>query len=885
MIKLDKLNKYYFKHKSNEIHVLDDVSLEFADVGFTTILGPSGSGKSTLLHVIGGLDRASGSITYDDIKFNKLCDRKMDLYRNEKIGYIFQNYHLLPDLTVYQNLKIQLELIGIKNQDEIDKRIDLCLKVVGMDKYKRRNVTALSGGQQQRVAIARALVKGAKVIIADEPTGNLDSKNSIEVMNILKSLSEKCLIILVTHDQALASHYSDRIIRIKDGHIISDETNNNDNTYLTSNKGKIYLDQLQEEIICDNNHKISLFSNEKENINIKVVIVNDEIYIEELSGRSVKVVGQNTDMVFVKTTPKEENKVVKVNEDFIFDKPKPSSLKDKFVNIFNVIKSSFLSFMFAKKRTKIVHFCFLFIGILLCFCLSSLKYSTAIDESVLNDYIGSAVRVSAKNATIDSKYGYTFEYGEVKQIIEEDNGAIGLVDPLNEAIIRYRYISNRIISFNCGEKCFAATSYLLNNDIKLKGKEIALSRVLAQELINYLDPFGVKSEQDLFDGEFEGFFTGVYDGDFVIKEVFDYPSRVIMFSDELYLSLYTTTAAQGFSYRYLEEGEVLPDFEPVEPSKPYLMDVYMSSNLKNYVKESSLFEVAGYFSSSDFEVVFLNKADYDTFVYNMVASSGMNVMPYESFSYELVEGDLPVNDNEIIIPDAIKKLFPIGSNYHASGSKGISYKYTVTGYFKTEYAVNSSYVFANTKTAYLRSMIEPYDKASYNLYQVLDFHTTDPEKLIARFEEMGYDADLVRDIVITESSSLKIDESKLTIIISITIFIVMIIFIFFISRSKMLSSIYNIGVYRALGSMKKRIYVKYFFDSLVLTTFTVVLGYMIMYAFVCYADDYLYGLSISLSELLISIGSIYILMTIASLLPVVTLLKKTPIEIIGKYDI
>ena len=401
MIKINNLDKYYFKRKSNEIHVLNGVSLELDSVGFTTILGPSGSGKSTLLHVIGGLDKASGSISYDEFVFDKLCGHKMDLYRNKKIGYIFQNYHLIPELTVYQNLKVQLDLIDVKDPIEVDKRIDTCLKVVGMDKYKRRNVTALSGGQQQRVAIARALVKGANVIIADEPTGNLDSKNSIEVMNILKSLSNRCLVLLVTHDQTLAKHYSDRIIGIRDGKIISDELNESLNTYLMSDYSNIYLDKYCNEVLSNENHKVSLYTDGKQNIELKIVIVNNEIYIENANNMSIKVIGQTTDKVLVDKTP--DSPLTKdVVDSFVFNEGNSLRFKDKFINLFNVIKSSMMAFFFAKRKYQIVHFSFLFIGILLCFCLSSLNYSTSIDNEVLREYYADSVKVSAKNARVDS---------------------------------------------------------------------------------------------------------------------------------------------------------------------------------------------------------------------------------------------------------------------------------------------------------------------------------------------------------------------------------------------------------------------------------------------------------------------------------------------------
>ncbi len=226
MIKLTNVNKYYNKGRSNEIHVLNDISLEFPNTSLVSVLGKSGSGKSTLLNVIGGLDKASGQINYnDELIVDKYSAKKIDSFRNDNIGYIFQNYHLIPELSVYENLVYALELIGVTDEEELTNRIDNALELVGMKRYKKRNALALSGGQQQRVAIARALVKGAKTLIADEPTGNLDSENTIEVMNILKEISKTKLVLLVTHNKEIATDYSDRIISLVDGKVVEDNPN------------------------------------------------------------------------------------------------------------------------------------------------------------------------------------------------------------------------------------------------------------------------------------------------------------------------------------------------------------------------------------------------------------------------------------------------------------------------------------------------------------------------------------------------------------------------------------------------------------------------------------------------------------------------------------
>ena len=222
MIKISNLNKYFYRKKSNEIHVINDTTIQFPETGLVTIFGESGCGKTTLMNVLGGLDDFySGSIEIDDFKINKYNSKKIDRIRNEKIGYIFQNYLLLQQRTVYDNLLLLLNMYDI-SLEEKNERIDYVLESVGMLKYKKKNVSELSGGQQQRVAIARALIKSPSLILADEPTGNLDEKNTIQIMNIIKKISKTTLVILVSHEKSIATSYSDYIIQIEDGKIVKE---------------------------------------------------------------------------------------------------------------------------------------------------------------------------------------------------------------------------------------------------------------------------------------------------------------------------------------------------------------------------------------------------------------------------------------------------------------------------------------------------------------------------------------------------------------------------------------------------------------------------------------------------------------------------------------
>ena len=219
MIKLININKYYTSSQG-AFHALKDINLELPDQGMVYIVGKSGSGKSTLLNVIGGIDKYdSGQLIIDNTVINNdetITTDSIDTanfkrsdyngYRNSYIGFIFQEFNVIKGLTVYENIALSLELQKIPVKENHQKILDIIAKVGLVGKEKRR-INELSGGERQRVAIARALIKDPKVIIADEPTGNLDSKNRDIVMNILKDLSKEKLVLIVTHDNNLSKLY------------------------------------------------------------------------------------------------------------------------------------------------------------------------------------------------------------------------------------------------------------------------------------------------------------------------------------------------------------------------------------------------------------------------------------------------------------------------------------------------------------------------------------------------------------------------------------------------------------------------------------------------------------------------------------------------------
>lgn len=221
MLQLRNIFKDYYVDKK-PLKVLKDINLDFPKEQFVTILGPSGCGKTTLLNLIGGLDQyTSGDLIIEGKSTKQFKDGDWDAYRNHRVGFIFQSYNLITHLNVLENVELSLTLTGMSSKERVKKAKEALINV-GLEAEMHKQVNQLSGGQMQRVAIARALVNDPSIILADEPTGALDSKTSEQVMEIIKEISKNRLVIMVSHNEVLAEKYSDRIIKMLDGVIVSD---------------------------------------------------------------------------------------------------------------------------------------------------------------------------------------------------------------------------------------------------------------------------------------------------------------------------------------------------------------------------------------------------------------------------------------------------------------------------------------------------------------------------------------------------------------------------------------------------------------------------------------------------------------------------------------
>lgn len=224
ILELRNVSKIY-KMGEHEVKALDNVSLKISEGEFVSVTGPSGSGKSTLMHIIGLLDNPTfGSVFLDEVDVAKYTEQELAKVRNKKLGFIFQQFNLLARTSALENVYLPLIYNGSTEQEMVERAKNM-LAMVGLESRADHHPSQLSGGQQQRVAIARALINNPRIILADEPTGNLDSKSGVEIIKIIQKLNEEGkTIVMVTHDMSIAK-VAKRIVQIADGKIVNDEPN------------------------------------------------------------------------------------------------------------------------------------------------------------------------------------------------------------------------------------------------------------------------------------------------------------------------------------------------------------------------------------------------------------------------------------------------------------------------------------------------------------------------------------------------------------------------------------------------------------------------------------------------------------------------------------
>ena len=401
MLKLIDITKEY-KVDEESVLALNKVSIEFRKNEFVSILGPSGCGKTTLLNIVGGLDRyTSGDIQIDGVSTKEYDDVDWDTYRNRRIGFVFQSYNLIPHMSILKNVAMSLTLAGVEREERRQRAMD-ALEKVGLASQAKKKPNQLSGGQMQRVAIARALVNNPEIILADEPTGALDSESGIQVMDLLKEVARDRLVVMVTHNPSLAEEYSTRIVYLKDGEVVGDSMP--------------FDSQAEGETNSD-----------------------DENCVVEIEQVEVSENGEVIDEVIVE---KVEN-----NNEETPEKPKKKSFKERFLKwkkadraamkLSTAISLSWNNLLAKKGRTLLTSIAgsIGIIGIVLVLSLSSgaSNYVTGLEESALSTY---PLTISSGSADVNAILGIVSE--------EDADSANRPTNPQTDEIYTKRFLGNLV---------------------------------------------------------------------------------------------------------------------------------------------------------------------------------------------------------------------------------------------------------------------------------------------------------------------------------------------------------------------------------------------------------------------------------------------------------
>ena len=972
MIRIQNLHKYFNKGHQNEIHVINGVDLELPEKGMTAIFGKSGCGKTTLLNVIGGLDSfASGSVTIEhrDVRTNT------DDLRNRYIGYIFQNYNLHKEESCFENVAAALRLCGMSDEAEIERRVMAALQNVGMEKYAKRPPNTLSGGQQQRIAIARAIVKNPRIILADEPTGNLDEANTVMIMDLLKSISENHIVLLVTHEAHLVDHYCDTVIELSDGKIVDVKNNENANGYSVKDKNHIYLGELEKTEISDEKTHIEYYGDIPEQpVRLRIVNQGGKLFVE-IQNEKVHILDSASEVrlmegVFEETV-KEKKEASHIDMSAL-PPVEPTKTGTLFSFAASVKSGYAINFKKNKRGKKVLRSC-------MCMFAAIIVLMTAI----FGTSIGNIIEAS-DSFNHNMFYVYTPD-GEVSdRLVAALQSGEGAIDSLR---LHYYYPSgDEWIDFRVGGfETFVMSYYsstisaqaaflehtmakdlallagtaenLKDGDILITSKvaDMILEQSTYGHITEYRDLIGMISTTVQTKENKNPRVTGIVESDelavyfsenMLAKYTFDrigkYSGSAVPGSD------YGMTVSKGEAILFLNgiyEQEATPSIgQKIKISG-------MEFTVTRIIHQHHIYEEwlgANGIKKLDQNEWFTNivKAEYpnaaegsDDFYQKLADITNLRFADYYDYYYEQLDGFL----SEIYSFSPGIELWM----YFEKDCENIRYLYTPTDYYLIQtyrqlygktptseelqeardslptfeiidyyslyeeeyyaqsfnYLHESAYLICDEDYVMLSKRIGETHESVTGLYYEGDIfytaiHSSDPsvteEWLINEFPDLTTNVEYMKPILTPELMFEMILESELADIIAglvaiVVLLTIMSVCMYFIMRSALMNRIKEVGIYRAIGVSKKNLIFRFFTEALVLASLTVFLGYLATSAFifVCMnlsplvAEVFFYPVWLAGIVLVV----LYALSLVCGTLPILSLLRKTPSEILAKYDI
>ena len=988
MIELKGLHKFFNKGRQNEIHVINDVSLSLPEKGMVAIFGKSGCGKTTLLNVIGGLDSfGEGSLLVEGNDISKNTDE----IRNKYIGYIFQNYNLSKTESCFDNVAAALRLCGMTDGEEIKKRVTAALCNVGMENYAKRTPDTLSGGQQQRIAIARAIVKNPRIILADEPTGNLDEANTVMIMDLLKAISREHLVILVTHEANLVDYYCDTVIELSDGKVIGTKNNAIANGFVARDKNDIYLGELERSELSDENALIEYYGDKPDGkVNIKIVNSGGKIYVQ-IGSDKVHVLDRTSEIKLREgkyeesgSTAEKENKTLDMSA-----LPRVEATKTGSLFSFKSSVRSGYKANFGKERKRGKKILKGFMGLF----ASVIVFISAIFGTAFKDI-----------AKADSAYNHNvfYVYTPDGKISDTLIGALGKEDssidylrlvrgyPRGDSSFSFRAGSFETFGQNDFSTLFGTNAVLLDASLlknlpltegkkdSLLDGEMVITSAVANALIKKSSLGYIDDAKDLLGlvlansvvtngkatrivGIVESDETAVYMNEMTVARYshstanlsFTAPASdfgITLAKGEALLAIknargnieypslnekikiqgeeFTVTKIKEAHYQYekwlaangIEKTDEYTYFASmVKAENPGINEESEEFRLAfDAARNEKLFEFYDYYySEADGyyrDLLFFEPYSFEIWLY---LEKGIEVAKYvnlpeiyfKAYSYKELYGSYPtLKELESIadtLPDSYVTLSPYYQMYESefySGAHTAGFYTDVYLVSDADYITLSKRHGENHRSAeedlyyYYEEDLDENAIPQNSVYTVI--HSTNPEKTEAWLKAAFPDfvpASNNRLPIVTPDDVRKsiIDDSTDRII---TNFIVMALVIaitslcmYFIMHASVMNRIKEIGIYRAIGVSRKNLIFKFFIEAALLTALTVTVGYIFSSALV---GIFLSGSSLTAEILYYPIwlalcvfGIVTVIPLFFGTLPIMLLLRRTPSQILAKYDI
>ena len=831
MIKLENVNKYFNRLKKNEIHVIDNTSLEIDGPGLIAILGPSGCGKTTLLNAIGGLDNVStGKIFVNDQRLTGRTSWTRDKIRNLNIGYIFQNYNLVDEMSVFDNVALVLKMQGVKDKEEIKEKVYYALEMVGMYRYRNRYADMLSGGERQRVGIARAIVKNPAIVIADEPTGNLDSRNTLEVMNIIKTISKTKLVIMVTHEEKLANFYASRIIRLKDGSVVSDDVNTNESNLDYRIDDKIYLGEIQNHDSFDmQGSKINVFQEDEQVADMDIVIKNGNVYIKVKDNNlRTEIVDEHSSVEFIDGTYKEISKDDYKDKGYdmsVLEAKKPPR-NASIINLWSMIVKGFKQVSNYPVMKKVL---------LVGFFISSMfiMYAISNTAAIMNTPDERFVDTNKHYIVINNKKMSEKQYSELENIANslvanKKSGDIkGYVIPGKSIInIPIRYGNFLQTGVEMGESIKASitdVNTITKNDL-IAGKmpenqsEVVVDKLTFKNLLEqgYANQAGYFVAQD---------FIGM----------------------EMKLGEYVTLKVTGI----------------VDKSSPSL---YVNSN-----EIYNILFVQGSFSQHDEKPdLESNEQDGKLITKELADRVGDDALT-------LKRGSWPEGEYETAI--SYDKIYEVKIGSLVT-PKVNGQKLKVVGFYTDEYSRPMSIV---SKETLKKKIVSEANGASLYVPK-----QSEKSETIQKLKDAGFDCyDAYKSSKEKYTNEIK-KTMKTVRITGLIILAISLIEIYLMMRASFLSRIKEVGIFRAIGVKKTDIYKMFLGEVLAITTVAGIPGFVLMGYIVhrlSLIKTFQYTFLMNPTVAIVAVAIIYVANILFGLLPVAKVLMKTPAAILARTDV